>query len=404
MRIVFLKTTAVIITLTIMTACSFIFPAEEKTTPPPLIEPETYNYLTEEVVMETIANRVQKSGRFTTLIQYNLSFEKRGGYLKELNIGLRQRVKAGEILASFDTEDLEKQVAEQILSVEAAQIDYDNALRQMAAAQDNYKRVSDIASMDKKNAKNEIEEKRRLFEEDEITEEELKAAETEYKHIIAEIEGRVAQARSATETQVDAKALISLRQAEMKLANLREEFGNTVIRSPINGVITYVEELNVGSFVEAKKTVVTVADDSELLLLVTDTSSSSTFLEDFPSGASVDVRIMGRHYDGMIVYTPDDVPVNNILTNHLYILIEVYDLPLDDVSIGTTAVAVIDTEVRENVMTVSANAVKRYGDYTYVQVLENGISREQPVELGLVTTTRIEIISGLKIGDVVIIR
>jgi len=387
-----------------LSACSILFPAEDRTTPPPIIEPESFEYVTEEVIRESIVKSVRRNGTYTALVQYKLTFEKRGGYLKELNMGFNQRVSAGEILASIDTDDLERQIAQQTLVVEAAQIDYNNALRQVAAAKENYERVSAMASQDKKIAKKELEEKREQHEYGEIDDLELSKAESAYKHRIAEIDNLVTQAGNAANSQADEKAFTSLRQAQLRLSDLKDEYSKTVIRSPIDGVITFVEELRIGSYVEARKTVVTVADDSQLLLLIVDPTDSETFYSDFPMGATVNVWTSGLEYDGTIVFTPADAPINDSLSDYPYILIEVEDIPYDKVSIGTLAVVSINTEYRENVITVPSNAVQRYGEYSFVRVYEEGVSRERPVELGLITPTRIEIISGLKVGESVIIR
>ncbi|MCL1829915.1 MAG: hypothetical protein FWG21_00625 [Oscillospiraceae bacterium] len=386
-----------------LSACS-LFPDEERTVPPPIVEPEGFEYVTEEVTLGTIATRVQKNGSFTSMIQHNLTFEKRGGYIKEINIELRKMVKAGDILAAFDTVDLEKQVAEQTLTVQAAQIDYDNAVRQVQAAQENYDRVLALAKIDTDNAKAEIKAKRKQYEEEEITKSELNTAEADYKHKIASIESSVTSARIAAENRADDKAMVSLRQAEMKLQNLREEFDKSVIRSPIDGIITFVEDLKIGSFIEARKTVCTVVDDSQLVLLVTDPLNSDTFYTEFAVGTVVDVKMMRDDYTGTVIFTPVDAPINNVLSDYQYILVEVDDLPYDRITIGTSAAVSINTQVRENVITVSSNAVQRYGTYAYVRVYQDGVSLERPVEIGLVTAARIEIVDGLEVGEFVIIR
>ena len=40
----------------------------------------------------------------------------------------------------------------------------------------------------------------------------------------------------------------------------------------------------------------------------------------------------------------------------------------------------------------------------YVDVLDNNVKRQQPVERGITTTTEVEIVKGLTVGDKVIVR
>lgn len=394
----------IVILIVMLSGCSLLFPDEESSAPPPVLEPEMFSYVTEEVTLGTIATQVQKNGRFTTLSQYNLAFEKRGGYIKELNIELRKRVKAGEVLASFDTVDIERQIAEQTLVVQSATIDYENALRQVSSGGDNYREVEAFVAIEKKKAENDIIEKRAAFEAGEITEEELNQAENEYKYKCMTLDNKLTTARNAAENQADTKALVTLKQAEMKLNNLKEEFSKSVIRSPIDGIITFAEDIKIGSFVEARKPIVTVSDDSQLILLVTDPLNTNTFYTEFAVGTAVSVKVMREDYMGTVLFTPSDAPVNSILSDYQYILVEVHDMPMDQIALGTNATVSINTEVREDVITVSSNAVQRYGDYAYVRVLKDGISIERPVEVGLVTPTRIEIVNGLEVGEFVIIR
>lgn len=414
-----LKIIALAVMVVLIPACSMLFPAEEKTTPPALIEPESFTYTTEVVKIESIAKSIKKNGTFTSLLQYNLTFEKRGGYITELNMIFNDRVKAGDLLASIDTDDLERQIAEQTMAVEIARIDYNNAVGQVNTARENYDRIASTAKIEKDIAKRDVEKAREQYNKkiDDLDPEaedyeyeltiaklELSKAESEYKRKISDIDSRVAAAAAAASSQADEKALVVLRQAEMKLSNLREEYDKMVIRSPIDGIITYIKDLSIGSYVDARSTVVTVADDKELIVILMDTARTDTFFSDFPVGAKVSVWTAGAEYNGTIVYTPADSPINKSVSNYPYVLIDVENIPLDKVTIGTVAVVVIDTDYRENVMTVPSNAVHIYGDYSFVRVLEDGVSIERPVEVGLVTPTRIEIIKGLSVGETVIIR
>ena len=68
----------------------------------------------------------------------------------------------------------------------------------------------------------------------------------------------------------------------------------------------------------------------------------------------------------------------------------------------TTAVEII-TESKKNVLWVPVQAVvERRGEHV-VMVLENGTPKPKSVEIGLETTTQIEIVSGLSEGEVVIV-
>lgn len=64
--------------------------------------------------------------------------------------------------------------------------------------------------------------------------------------------------------------------------------------------------------------------------------------------------------------------------------------------------AAITTEVKQDVLIVANSAVKTSDNIHYVQILENGVPREQTVETGISNDTETEITSGLKEGDTVV--
>ena len=388
----------------ILSACASIFPAEERVSAPPVVESFLFNYITEEAVLDSISTRVQRIGRVTAKVQYNLTFEKRGGYINALYVRHRDYVSAGDILASIDTEDLERQIAEQELVVASARVDYANAQRDTAAARDNLERIVANASIDRSNAEREYNGAIALHDVGAISDFDMSKAESTYKSKISDIDKQLTQASNTASIYSDVKAQNSLMIAETRLNNLIDDYAKTKIVSPIDGVVTFAETLNIGSFVEARKTVFTVADNSELVIMITNPTDSKTFYSDFPVGSAVDVRIMGEEFVGFIVFTPADAPYNNVLIDHPYMLVDVPDLPMDRMRPDMTATVNINTEQRNNAIIVSSNAVQRYGEYAYVRVYEDGVSKERPVEVGLITPTKTEIISGLNAGELVIVR
>lgn len=64
--------------------------------------------------------------------------------------------------------------------------------------------------------------------------------------------------------------------------------------------------------------------------------------------------------------------------------------------------AEIVTEAKQDVLYVSSSAVKTSGETHYVQVMVDGVPKEQTVEIGISNDTDTEITSGLKEGDTVV--
>lgn len=99
-----------------------LFPEEEEELAPPLKAPAAVSYTTTTVERGTIMDSVTTTGTFVSTETYDLSFDKRSGYLSELSVKPGDSVQKGQLLAKLDTDALELDIQKQELTVERAQI------------------------------------------------------------------------------------------------------------------------------------------------------------------------------------------------------------------------------------------------------------------------------------------
>ena len=116
--------------------CS-LFPEEEEALAPPLTAPASVTYTTTTVERGTIIDSVTASGTLVSTTSYDLSFEKRAGYLSEITVKAGDHVTEGQLLARLDTDSLEKELKKQQLVVERAQIALKAAKAAQGATQDS---------------------------------------------------------------------------------------------------------------------------------------------------------------------------------------------------------------------------------------------------------------------------
>lgn len=130
--------TAAALSLSILTlsGCG-LFPEEEEALAPPLKEPAAVTYTTTKVERGTIVDSVTASGTFISTSTYDLSFEKRSGYLSEITVKPGDTVTKGQLLARLDTDELESEIQKQKLVVEKAQIAYNAAKNAEGATKDS---------------------------------------------------------------------------------------------------------------------------------------------------------------------------------------------------------------------------------------------------------------------------
>jgi RND family efflux transporter MFP subunit len=125
-----------------LSAC-FLLPTEEVILAPPLKEPPKVTYKVYEVKKGTIERKVECRGTFVSVQQSDLSFKEQNGRLKKIYVNLGDAVKAGQVVAELDTENLSSSLKEQEIVYEKAKLAYD-----MAAASGDTKYAVQQAKLD----------------------------------------------------------------------------------------------------------------------------------------------------------------------------------------------------------------------------------------------------------------
>jgi ATPase subunit of ABC transporter with duplicated ATPase domains len=85
------------------------------------------------------------------------------------------------------------------------------------------------------------------------------------------------------------------------------------------------------------------------------------------------------------------------------IIVQVEDWP-EHLTVGSPVSVSMSLESAYDVVVVPINAVSTTGSYSFVRIVEDGVSRERPVELGITTRTEVEIVSGLEEGELIAVR
>ena len=314
------------------TGCA-LFPEEEEVLAPPLKAPAAVTYTTTTAELGTIIDSVTTSGTFISTSSYDLSFDKRSGYLSELNVKAGDMVEPGQLLAKLDTDDLELDIRKQELAVERAQIAL-NAARNAEGATGNSIRLAEI----------------------------------------------------------------DLELQQIQLDSLQTELAKQSIYAPDSGVVSYLAQTGVGQYVNARSTLIRVADPRSLQVECTGGKVS-----DFRLDQEVVVEVDGEEYTGKVVMTSADAPSIAMEKGTPFVRIEVQDLPEGDF-LGKSASVELIREKKENVLVVPRNVVSMYSGESYVLVLEDGVKKERTIETGIKTVTEIEVVSGLEAGEEIIIK
>jgi len=228
----------------------------------------------------------------------------------------------------------------------------------------------------------------------ELAEIELKKAEIRLKH-----------AKQGADSYTIELAELDVDSLTIQIEKLKSEIDKTKIHSPLNGIVTFIEEKKAGDMIDAFQPVVQVADTSKLQLIYTATSAKD--LNETKIGMDVKVETNGKSFKGKVVQTPSEVPREKLEENpDLYqrsIFMTVDKLP-KEVNVGDSVDFDVITAKANDVLIIPKGALRSLAGRTYVQVLEGDAKREVDIDSGLVSATEVEVVSGLAEGDTVILK
>ena len=391
----------------ILVASCTLFPVEERT-PPPLIPRVEIAYNTIVAELGRMEMRSLYLGFIKPVRSEDIILDIPGAVLIENFIDKDDRVEAGDILAIVANEDLVRQLDDMQWALELAQINLSSAVRAFDAARSHYAGLEDRAERERQVAEDQYADAQLLYEHGIISLAELRQAENLYLDTIFQIEQNLAQARASTYND-DAvrRERINLAIAERNFHEVQDKIDSFVVQAPFGGVVTFALAVAIGETWDTSTPLFTIADDSRLYVAVFLSDRDINFGHPLSTGTQVElsVAITGENidfYGTVIDMTTEDKAAATIHSDN--VVIDVRDMP-EQITVGAPSITVRLLQVSNvNAIVIPVNALNFAGEYTYVRVVADGVSRERAVETGMMSATEVEILSGLEPGDVVVVR
>ena len=183
----------------------------------------------------------------------------------------------------------------------------------------------------------------------------------------------------------------------LELETLQKEAATNIVTSQLDGTVKWIESNLKGSTSLMGNVIMRIADSSEYLFAVSDTSQASLFSE----GTPVEMKIVGGSANGdyqLIPYHMEDWEEQERL------LFTFAEGVMTNIEAGTTGTITVILDERENVLKVPKRAVHTADGRAFVYCLgENNMREVRWVETGLYGDNSVEILSGLSEGESVIV-
>ena len=225
---------------------------------------------------------------------------------------------------------------------------------------------------------------------------EMNTGALEYELEIQRLKVKKAQLTyNATRSQADK---LQLEIEQNTLAMYQAEYDGAKILAPMSGQVSYVYDLEPGTEMDPYKVLARIADPTALYVNAEYPESIT-----FKKGDKVKLIVGDVEYEGTISYSPTEArEAGDENGNALYAQFD-SEKPAF-AYLGSLADIKKVKAYSENAIVIPKHLVKSDGDRQYVQVYSDGEKIEIDVETGITNATEIEIISGLKEGDQVIVK
>jgi len=203
---------------------------------------------------------------------------------------------------------------------------------------------------------------------------------------------------SATSTDAKTQAL-KVQQSQLNLNQRLNDLANLTITAPISGLMT-ARAVNVGDRLAQNSVIGTVSDLSRMVVNV---PVDELDVAKVKIGQKADLTLdalPNRTFRGTVTaIAPQGVNRDGVSTFSVTIDIE----KPDGILPGMTANVSILIERKQNVLLIPSEAVRKVGGKDSVNVLVDGIPQRREVQVGAQNAYQVEITSGLKEGEVIVL-
>jgi multidrug efflux pump subunit AcrA (membrane-fusion protein) len=390
-----------------LSACALM--PEDNVVPPPLIPPVQITYNTIAVGRDHIFDTVRTTGMPIARERHGLRLENVGGNLVAVHVRQYSEVYAGQVLMEFDTEDLRRSAEQLRRDLEMAELAHRNAMHTFTANQRAYQDLIVSTEQDRRLANARWAQAReQYFINNTITELQFMEAETTHLQTMQRLDSNLesSRVRSRDDTEV-IRTRNALAVAQEKLREVESKMENFTLVSPIDGVVVHMPPRPLNEFVRPGELIIVIADISEYFVEITGSTA-----REFRAGTEVFMEAQIRNLDGpgrttaefegIVVSASVDLRQQTGVTDAA-VLVEAWEWP-DRLGLTDTVIVFFVREARHNTIVIPLNAVTEFSNYAFVRVYQDGSIMERQVELGIRDRTRVEVISGLQEGELIVVR
>lgn len=349
---------------------------------------------------DSIINTTNYTGRTSVATETSVTAQY-SGTVEKVFVSTGDTVKKGDILLTIDGSDLEKNIEQAKVSLDSAQLAYNNTTGGNTQNQINQLENSIVqAQLGYDEALRNYNLYSELYEADTITADQLKQIEVSYKQAEQQLSA-AKQSLEVTQNKVipDSQALAQMQveQAQVAYNTAVSNRDKLTITAPANGTIT-TANFKTGELIAQSAPAFVISNLNTIDVAIQVTESD---LARFKQGQSVSVTISNKNLTGTVREIPQ------VVTNQstLYTIKISIDNSTYNFATGMAAEVTLTTQKSEGTLTIPKKALLEDEDGShYVYICDsNNMTVKTPVTTGISNVKSIEVTSGISEGDTLVV-
>jgi multidrug efflux pump subunit AcrA (membrane-fusion protein) len=200
------------------------------------------------------------------------------------------------------------------------------------------------------------------------------------------------------------QSVLDQKSAELTLANLEQSLANSKLYSPVNGIVSFLDNISVTDIVNSGQLVAKIADPNKLVIQLTAADAK------FVTGAKAVTLTIGADKYEVELYTPQAGDLLNqsnsgkdagsTASSNIYATFKNKFPPL---KFGDNVQAQLDL-VKNDALVVPKTDVRVENGKILVDVLQGKEIKTVEITRGIETDTQVEVVGGLNLGDKIVRR
>ncbi|MCY6369053.1 efflux RND transporter periplasmic adaptor subunit [Clostridium ganghwense] len=381
------------------------------------VNPKMTSVVVNKVVKGDISKKVVYIGKIEPKQKISV-VSKIPGVVQEVNFDIGDMVKKGDALFKIDDRDIRNSIEDLQAQIESSEISIQTQEKQIESLKgsqfenqlNQLNQNLKMAQIQCDEAKNNLEDVKKLFKEGIVPQNDLTKSENAYKKAKTSLESAQKaydlMINSINEENVE-KAQKQLEQAklnkerlEIALKNAQNKLNDTIIKSPIDGVISK-KQIEAGEMVGNNSIPFEIVQTDKVYV---DAKLSEQYIDEIKKNSSAEIYIdsvSDKAFKGQIKYVSPAADERELT---YLVRIEV-DNKQNLLNPGMFCEAHFNVENKSNAVLVPTEAVLQEEGKNYVFIAkENSLAQKIVVKTGLQNEKNTEILSGLKGEEIIITK